>query len=88
MSKDSVVAYWIEADTGELCSKRMGANDIFRGGTYDSEVIMKYARNPLDLDIVPIPIAQLGSAWAETEIQRLKDKSVGLLASANAWPSP
>lgn len=82
MSKDSVMAYWIEADTSEFCSKSMGANDIFRGGTYESEVSLKYARNPLD--IVIIPSAYLGNDWAKSEIQRLKDKSAALLASTDA----
>lgn len=88
MSKDIVIAFWVEADTAELCSKSLGANDIFRGGTYRSEVILKCARNPLDFDIVEIPIGELGSAWAESEIQRLKEKSAALLAAANDQPLP
>lgn len=86
MSKDSVIAYWIEADTGEFCSKSMGANDIFQGGTYESEVILKLARNPLD--ILVIPIACLGNDGSLAAIEQLKGKSVALRASANAPSSP
>ncbi len=78
MSRDSVMAYWIESDTSEFCSKCMGSADIFRGGTYESEVILKYARNPLDFDIVVIPFDQHGSDWAKSQVQRLKDKSATL----------
>lgn len=45
MSKDSVMAYWIEADTVEFRSQSMGTADIFRGGTFETEVILKYARD-------------------------------------------
>ena len=76
MRNDSVKAYWIEADTLELASQNMGSADIFRGGTYESEVLSKYARDPLE--IVIIPMSQHGSDWAKSEVQRLKDKSATL----------
>ena len=81
MSKDSVTVYWIEADTFEFCSKSMGSADIFRGGTYESEVILKYARDPLESDILTIPFNQHGSDWAKSQVQRLKDKSATLRKS-------
>jgi hypothetical protein len=78
MSKDSVMAYWVEDDNFDFCSKSMGNIDIFRGGTYENEVITKYAREPLDFEVVIIPFNQMGSDWAKSEVQRLKDKSAEL----------
>lgn len=75
MSKDSVIAYWIEEDNLEFCSRSMGSNDIFRGGTYANEVITKYARNPLDFEVVVIPFSQSGNDWAKSAIQNLKNKA-------------
>lgn len=83
MSKDSVMVYWVEADNFELCNKPMGSADIFRGGTYESEVIQKYARNPLDSSIVVIPFNQSGSDWAKSQVQHLRDRSSALRKSGD-----
>ena len=85
MSNDIVTAYWIEADTGEFVSKNMGSADVFRGGTYESEVILKHARNPLE--IVIVPSSQRGNDWARSEIKRLKDKSATMQRQFDSKPA-
>lgn len=84
MSKDTMMAYWIEAETGNFCVQSMGTNDIFRGGTYESEIRLKYAHDPLE--IVVIPLSQHESDWAKSARQRLRDKSAELQRLANGNP--
>jgi hypothetical protein len=47
MSEDTATVGWIEADTGELKSQPMGPNDILGRGTFENEVVIKDARNPI-----------------------------------------
>lgn len=77
MGSDSVMAYWIEADNFEFRCQSMGSADTFRGGTYVSEVITKYARFPHG-DILIIPLNDHGSDWAKSAVERLKSESVML----------
>jgi hypothetical protein len=76
MSQDTVLAYWIEAGTGELRIEGMGNADIFRGGTYESEVRLKYARDPIE--VVIIQMSRAGNDWERSEVNRLQAKAAEL----------
>lgn len=78
MSNGSVIAYWIEEDNFEFCSKLMGSNHIFRGGTYESEIIEKFARKPLNDYVLVVPLSQSRNDWARHQVQQLRDKSTAL----------
>lgn len=76
---DAVIVYWVERGSGSLMSQLLGPNDIFRGGTYESEVRMKYAVDPIAIE--EIPIARAGEGWAVAAVERLrmlaKEQQVG-----------
>ena len=82
MNNDSVMAYWVEAGTLDFCSKSMGSADL-QGGTYESEVMHRYARDPLNSEIIVVPFNELGSEWAKSEIQRLRNRQEALRESVN-----
>jgi hypothetical protein len=73
MTKDTAIVWWIERDTGELRSQVMSQNDLFRGGTYESEVRLKYARNPVEM--TTIFLRRAGNQWEREELDRLHKKS-------------
>ena len=73
MSKDSATVWWIEADTGELKSQPMGPNDVLGSGTFENEVVIKYARNPVDL--TTIYHRRAGNDWERDALVRLRTKS-------------
>lgn len=79
MSKDVVMAYWIEARSGALRSETMGPNDLMGHGSYEAEVRLKLAADPVE--VVVIPLAQLGNDWARAEVERLRTKSLELTAA-------
>lgn len=65
-----VYAYWIERGSGAVNSVMMGPDDVFRGGTYESEVHLKHAADAVE--VLVIPLAQFGSDWAKEAIAGLK----------------
>lgn len=58
MSKNSFVAYWVEED-GRFCSQVMHPHNLNSGSSYESEVRVKYATNPIEIEIVPMLILGL-----------------------------
>lgn len=71
MSRDTVLACWVEADSGEYKVEAMGTTDL-RSGSYESEVHIKLARNAAAVAI--IPIEQMAEPWAQAQIAELKAK--------------
>jgi hypothetical protein len=70
MSRDSVIVYWVESDTGELRSQPMGLHDFTKGSSAENEVCTKYARDPDKM--ITIPTAQAGNSWARDALSELK----------------
>ena len=60
----------------------MGPNDIFRGGTYESEVRIKYANDPVEIAIIFLNRA--GNDWERSEVERLKAKAEEIRAGLAA----
>jgi hypothetical protein len=48
VNKNAAMIYWIEAGSGELRSLTMEPHDL-HGGTYETEVRLKYALNPVEI---------------------------------------
>lgn len=70
MSKDVATVWWIEADTGELRSKTMGAWALPAGSTFANEVEVRYARNPIEM--IVILQNRAGNDWERAEVERLR----------------
>lgn len=82
MSKDTALVYWIEADTGALRCESMGPNDIRGSGSFRSEVILKLARNPID--ITTIYYGSAGNDSEKAQVEALRVKSARMMAEIAA----
>ena len=70
VSPKGAIVYWIEKGSAELRSVVLKPHDIPGARTYESEVRIKYASDPVE--IVPIPLARAGNEWERSEVARLK----------------
>lgn len=76
MRDNGVLAYWIEKQSGNLRSERMMPHDA-RSGSYEAEVTLKLAVDPIEVTI--IPFAQLGNDWAVDAVARLKATAAAMV---------
>jgi hypothetical protein len=76
MSKDQVIAYWIEQASGTLHTILMGPADLSgrRGSLYEDEVRTKYAADADE--IMVIPLSRTGNHFERGEVERLKTKAL------------
>jgi hypothetical protein len=78
LSKNAAIVYWIEAGSGNLQSQVMEPHDLRGGGTYESEVRLKYAVDPVEM--ATIYLRRAGNDWEKGEVERLRTKSHSMLA--------
>jgi hypothetical protein len=78
LHKNAAIVYWIEAGSGNLLSRVMEPHDLRGGGTYESEVRLKYALNPLEM--ATICLRRAGNDWEKGEVERLRAKSQAMRA--------
>lgn len=83
MRGDDVLAYWIEADNGELRIESLGKHHL-RGGTYESEIWTKYARKPLDNEVIIVHLSRAGNDWERAAVERLRAKAQAIRTDQNA----
>jgi len=76
MHKNAAIVYWIERGSGELRSQTMEPHDLRGSGTYESEVRIKYAVDPLEM--TTIYCSRFGNDWERSEVERLKALSASL----------
>lgn len=68
MAGTSVTVLWVERDDGSFHRKQF--TSIPANGSYIAEVELKYARDPIAIEV--IDDASAGSAWAIDTVERLK----------------
>ena len=73
---DTATVWWIEKGTGELRSRSFGPHDIPSGGTYENEVSLKYAADPVEM--TTIYNSRAGNTWEKSAMDRLRDKSAAM----------
>jgi len=76
-SKNAAIVYWIEARSGNLRSQVMEPHDL-HGGTYETEVRLKYAVDPVEM--ATIYLSRAGNDWEKGEVERLRAKSQAMQA--------
>ena len=81
MSGDSAMCYWIEEKSGNLGTATLSASSLRRGMDYRSEIIIKHAHSALNGDVLVIPLAHMGEAWAVEAREAMKAKAEALRAS-------
>ena len=86
MSKNGATVWWIEADSGELRSHTLDPHDLLGSGTFENEVRIKYARNPVE--IATILHARAGNDWERAELERLRDRAAEVRAEIARRQSP
>ncbi|MEM7664562.1 MAG: hypothetical protein AAF250_01780 [Pseudomonadota bacterium] len=79
---DTATVWWIERDTGELCSQSFGTHDIAGSGTFENEVVIKYASDPIEM--TTIYHSRAGNAWEQAAMERLRNLSAGMRQSLPA----
>ena len=77
LNKNAAIIWWIEAGSGELRSQIMEPHDL-HGGTYETEVRLKYAVDPVEM--VTIVLSRAGNDWEKGELERLRAKSQAMQA--------
>lgn len=77
-SPKGAIVYWIEKGSAELRSVVLTPDDIPGSRNYESEVLIKYAVDPVE--IVPIQLARAGNDWERNEVARLKALAAELRA--------
>jgi len=77
MSEDTVLAIWIEKDSGEYRVETMGPDDL-RSRSFHTEITTTLASDPIEITI--IPLAELAEDWAQDAIVRLRALSADIKA--------
>jgi hypothetical protein len=72
------IVYWIEAGSGELRSHMMESSYLLPGRTYEREVLLKYAVDPVEP--VTIPLSRAGGDWEKSVVEQLRAKSAAMRA--------
>ena len=68
--KNEALIYWVESGSGELRTQHMTPSDLRGSGTYESEVRIKYAIDPIE--VATIYLSRAGNDWERSEVARLK----------------
>ena len=70
MSKDLVVAYWVEYETGSFHDVALGPADLRGKMDYAAHVRLKLSRRPMALTV--IPVNRVDEGWARAAIEHVR----------------